>query len=93
MGDEHIGGFAARVGQEGSSLSGGAKAGGHCRVVELVPEPVVSGNPLALAGTVHGVVTEPVTVLAACETGSILGKDRVTMPIPQGGNKLLGLDN
>ena len=37
-------------------------------------------------------VTEPVTVLATCGTGSILGIDRVAEPIPQGSNKLLRLE-
>ena len=92
MGDEHIGWFATRVGQEGSSFPGGPKAGSHCRVVELVPEPIVPGNPLAMPGTVHGVVAESVTVLATCRAGSILGVYRVAEPIPQGGNKLLGLE-
>ena len=92
MGDEHIGWFATRVGQEGSSFPGGPKAGSHCRVVELVPEPIVPGNPLAMPGTVHGVVTKPVAVSAAGRAGSVSGIDWVTEPISQGGNKLLGLE-
>ena len=78
MGDEHICGLAARVWQQGSSLTGWPQAGGHCSAVEFVSEPVVPGDPLAVPGTVHRVVTEPVTVSAARRAGSVPGIDGVT---------------
>ena len=92
MRDEHVGRFATGVRQESPSLPGRPKAGSHGRVVELVSEPVVSGNPLTMPGTVHGVVTEPVTELAACRAGSVFGINWVTKPISQSGDELLGLE-
>ena len=40
--------LATRVRQQGSSLPGGPEAGGDCRIVELIPEPIVPGYSLAM---------------------------------------------